>query len=313
MYICIICDTEKVDETASSEHVFPYAIGGNLTIGTVCKTCNTHLADYCDIHLIDHWFIQNKRLQFNIAGRSGEVPNPFENATMADDPSQQVKYFIKDGKPQSVYNLTNVERVTNADGSEQVLIRVDKKDEAKIPIILEKIKTRYQQQDKEVKFTPPNRDDVRIELPQLKVEASIDIYDFQKGLVKIAYEVACLVLGPKYRVDPCAKRFRDALLDKSENPDWILKHTPRGYIGPYDNKLNFPFNPNFHYALVLPVDAKQMGVYIKVFDVFEAFLPVSETPEVYTANQDQLIELDPVKRTHRFVSLFSFVHQHLNP
>src|SRR6266436_2941017 len=72
-----------MDESLRSvEHVFPEAIGGTLTLSTMCRPCNGHLGNSADVHLTDHVLIKLDRWQFNLSGKGGAIPNPFARGTL---------------------------------------------------------------------------------------------------------------------------------------------------------------------------------------------------------------------------------------
>jgi len=64
-----------------------------------------------------------------------------------------------------------------------------------------------------------------IEKPELHHEIKIDLAEFRKGLLKIAYELAFIWLGESYLEDPMAAQLRDVILSRSDEQTAGLRGT----------------------------------------------------------------------------------------
>lgn len=73
---CIICGRPIKEK--SIEHIIPDAIGGNITIETVCKDCNSKLGDRVDSKLTNSMMFEWIRNELNIKNRDGKAPNLYK-------------------------------------------------------------------------------------------------------------------------------------------------------------------------------------------------------------------------------------------
>jgi hypothetical protein len=296
MFKCIRCLNEFDDAAKSEEHVFPESIGGTICIYDICKPCNSLFGSKVDGPFINNWLIDSRRMLLGLAGKSGYVPNPLENGVMANDPTQKVKYIIEDGVPKGLYTIPSVEHGIDANGNPTISIKLDKSDEAKLPEIMETIKARLAKDGKKIDIKTINRKDVRIEKPWVHQQFKIDIWGWQRGIIKIAYELAYRFLGTSYLDDPVARNLRDILVLDDIDEDTFKQHPVRGTIELAANKQDFAFldDPNSLYGALLHINGILICV-VKIFDVFQGKIVVTESFAGKFPLEGNVIRIDVAK------------------
>ena len=75
--------------------MIPFAIGGSLVIDRVCKDCNDRLGQHADAGLVRQYQIEQRRIEHNLKGQSGAVPDPLKRAlkqpaVSTEDPAHKV-------------------------------------------------------------------------------------------------------------------------------------------------------------------------------------------------------------------------------
>ena len=76
---CIFCHKQCSPETLTNEHVFPEALGAQLTIDCVCKSCNDRLGSDVDKCLTENFLIRMLRMSLCIAGKGGDLRSPLHD------------------------------------------------------------------------------------------------------------------------------------------------------------------------------------------------------------------------------------------
>lgn len=292
---CVICKKEK--EQLTDEHVFPDAIGGTLVLTNVCKECNDRLGHSVDHHLVDNWLIQSERLLLKIRGKTGNIPNPLEKGVLAKNHKQQVRYYFdKEGNPKEVYLVPHVEKEKKDDNSEIVKISMDKKDKDKLPGIINKMLKRNgkpeltnEEIEKQViEGTDPN--------PSIKMSFTMDIVEYKRAILKIAYELAHYWLGDKYFDDTNGEIIRQCILDNNLSEDFSSQYPIKGSIDLIGEKSRFNFwdnEPKNHIAF-MNVDGNQIYCYVRIFSVFEGIIQISIEAENYPEFKGKFISINPV-------------------
>lgn len=299
---CIICLKEKSAAEFTDEHVFPEAIGGRVVVQTVCKPCNDRLGNTIDHCLTDHWLVQGQRMLLKLPGKTGHIPNPIERGAMKDDPSHKLLYKMDaNGVPKELHTVTSVERTQSGDGTERIAIRIDKKNGPKLAAMVNKMRARAGQ--------PPMTDAeieaaqvvTRVEKPWMEMRVAIDVVEYKRAIVKIAYELACMWLGDAYLDDPTAAQLRGCLLDD----DWSSKQRVRGVIDLIGEKPEYPFwhdGTRSHLAFAMPTE-DGICIYVRVFELFEGRLLVSENKDRYAGFEGRFLSNNPVTGVLREVDL----------
>lgn len=279
------------------EHIFPDAIGGTLIINNVCKSCNDKLGHSVDYHLVNHLFIQFERMLLKIGGKSGRIPNPLGKGVLASNQQQRVDYRLnKKGEPQELYLLPRVEKIRNSDGTETLNISVDRKDEAKLPILVNKVlkrngaseMTREQISEQILKTSEPH--------PKVLINTQFDTLQYKRTILKIAYELAFYWLGDNYFEDPASEMIRKCILDDNLPSDFSIKYPIKGTIDLINKQAMFNFqneSPKNHLAFMI-VNGKKINCYIKIFNTFEAIINISNDASIYPTFRGNFISINPI-------------------
>ena len=93
---CIICEKIKNNKDFNKEHIIPEAIGGSLTIDTVCKECNGKLGNEIDSKIINDFLIKGQIVENEIKNKKNKEKVLFEKLTSNKNP--QIKLRAKRGK-----------------------------------------------------------------------------------------------------------------------------------------------------------------------------------------------------------------------
>ncbi len=240
---CIFCMTEKPEKELTIEHIFPDAIGGTVTIKSVCKPCNDYLGRKVDTHLTNHYLVQFARMIYKIPGKSGVIPNPLENGFMGEGNTEPVKYrFTKDGKPKDIYVVPEV-NVNETDKGMGLQLRIDKSDEYKVPEIINKILKRKGfplLSDEEIEKRI-NRKYKTEQFPMVHMTAEVDMLHYQRAILKIIYELAYYWLGEKYLEDETAIKLRQCILNEAWEENTVENFCIEGKISIDSNNVLWEF------------------------------------------------------------------------
>lgn len=292
---CIICKEDKPSNEFSEEHVFPDSIGGTLIIKSVCKTCNDRLGSSVDCYLTDHWLIKGERLILKIPGKSGKVPNPLEIGVL-DGTDQETKYiFNDDGTPKELYLVPSITKVSNEDGSESAIIKIDKKDKDKLPDMINKMRRRKGLPVISKEEIEAQMIEGTIQTPTIKMRAEFDTVQYKRAVLKIAYELAFYWLGQEYFNDETGEIIRNCMFDSSLEGDWSEEYPIKGFIDLSDEQSRFPFwkdETKSHVAFLNIVDNK-ICCYIKIFNIFEGVIEVSNDASNYPNFSGKFISINP--------------------
>src|SRR6185312_3543116 len=301
-----ICLEDKEDSEFNEEHIFPESIGGTLVIDSVCIGCNSRLGHEIDVHLTDHFFVQGQRMLLNVRGKSGRLPNPLRHGTLVDYPEHKVISVLNElGKPLERRTVTAVKKSTNPDGSEGISIHLDKSDAAKMPNILNKILTRSGRPPLSDADILANQVQHTISNPWVNIQAAIDTRLCQRSVLKIAYELAWRWLGPAYLNDAVAVSLRALIFDTGNSTDWADKYKIRGNIGFIGEKSQYPFwedESKSHIGFLWRA-GNYISAYIRIFEVIEGTIGVSETPDLYPDFSGMFIAIDPRTGSRRESSM----------
>lgn len=292
---CIICKENK--DVLTREHIFPDAIGGTLITNNVCKSCNDKLGHSVDYHLVNHLLIQFDRMLLKIRGKSGIIPNPLGKGVLASDQQQRVDYrFNKEGEPQELYLFPRVEKISKDDGTETLRISVDQKDEAKLPLLVNKVLKRNGASEMTMEQISEQILKAIEPYPKVLINTQFDILQYKRAILKIAYELAFYWLGDNYFEDPASEMIRKCILDDNLPSDFSLKYPIKGTIDLINKRAMFNFqneNPKNHLAF-MNIDGEKINCYIKIFNTFEAFINISNDANVYPTFKGNFISINPV-------------------
>jgi hypothetical protein len=197
-----------------------------LTIDRVCKPCNDFWGAKVDVLLTNHELILIKRAEFGMIDRTGKAIDPLRKmlgvGTLANDPEKRIQLLPdpETGRlqPRMMYHSTRTKR---DDGSETIEITLDASEIGEVEKIIQRERKRAgldPAPDHEIEaYVAAIRQQIRtIEQPSVLYSLRIDTYDFQRGICKIIYELACLWLGDAYFDDPVAQMLRNVILSGTE-------------------------------------------------------------------------------------------------
>lgn len=281
----------------SVEHVFPKAIGGTYCIRSVCKSCNDKLGHSVDYALTNHKLIEFQRLILKISGKSGALPNPLAKGVLASDPSQAMRSLLNDSGQLEPYLVPSV-RVINGNGEKKTIqLRVDSRDKDKLAEIVNKKLKRLGQESLSREQIEAKAEAGQNEHPEIQVKIPVDLIQYKRAIIKIAYEMACTWLGDHYTIDATASTLRECIFDTCLSGDWSEKYPIRGQIifrDPQHPLLPFTDSrPGQHIAFLTCVQEK-IAVYVRIFEVFEASIEVSQQADRYVGCTSRFLAIDPV-------------------
>ncbi len=310
---CIFC---LEDKPGTVEHVFPRAIGGNLKINRLCKSCNSKLGAKADPAISDNFLVRIRRSELNLAGNSGKSPGKYELiegvARLASNPNIRVRVSL-DRRLNKIdlQVISEPNSTISEDGIVNLSYQIDPRDSSKIPQIIAR-------ERKRIGLMPLNEDDLleaarntqliesNIENPRLIYEISHDFTYVRHGLLKIAYELAFIWLGEEYIYDDLAAHIRNALLSEDSN---ATSRLPIHFIeDPCGQPLDlWSDNRNSHFAFS-SFHKDGICIVVRIFDLHAAAIWVSNSTERYLRHFDsnkveQFIWVDPLTRSHRVTSL----------
>jgi hypothetical protein len=300
---CIICKEPRSEKKLSDEHVFPEAIGGSLKLNRVCRDCNSTLGTKVDAPLVNHHLVQFARQKLNLAGKTGNIPNPLlGDGVLLADRSQKVR-VIQDSPdlPYRVELLPKVEVDDSEAGKLRYAVSVDRRQEGDLPSIVNKAITR--------KGLPPLPEEeiwararyVNGDVPQFERSIGADNSEYRRGLLKIAYELGFLWLGEAYLDDPVGEALRQCIIRTSVDLDELIEeHQICGQLGFVDKARGprLPHTPQYHVAHCLRIGSA-VGCYLRIFNAFEGDLLITRTATNYPQYEDRFIEIDSTTKKHR--------------
>ena len=225
---CALCLQSGTD--SPPEHVFPEAIGGSLTIDTICAECNHWLGSNVDSYLTDHWLIQVRRRELGLSGKKGQLPRPRLVGTVDEFPEVRVILgYGGNGEP-TLRIEPHVLKVSNSDGTESKRLVVGDAERESIPQIINKIRQRAGQEPLSSENIAAQYQVQTIQQPRVTGSPDIDVHDYRRAVIKIAYELAHRWLGDAYLQDPSAKLLRDIIRNPSFSPEDFQNGGLKGQI-----------------------------------------------------------------------------------
>lgn len=290
MFRCILCLKTFDDADASDEHVFPDAIGGLLKLKEMCVPCNSHLGEVIDAPLVNHRYVQWSRRNLKLATRAGRIPNPLDRGEVPTT-GQRVRWE-PDGR---VYYHPS--RQQDEDGG--LVLRVDQTDQHLLPNMLDKARQR-RGVDVRGEVIRPGA------IESLSFELGFDDEDYRFGILKIAYELGCKVLGPAYLDDPLAARIRSVLAAETRSRELLDAACIPGRIGGlYGSAMVqlIQYRESWLAGVVFR-QSSRVHAYVRLFDRFDASFVLSENAAGYACSETGVGWLtDVAERTIRETSI----------
>ncbi len=261
---CIICYKEFTK--APPEHVIPKSIGGQYTIHSVCKECNSHLNKKIDEVFKEHKIISSYRFIFGIKGRGKKPPYPFKNETIILGGKEHTLELTQDLKIQARLK-PSFPKISDLKPNEPFEVTVDGKDMNLLDDYLNKVAS---------KLEVP-KENINITNKQIKHrdESQVLVTDSNNKIImefsKILYQTACDLLGDEYVNDILAKKYANML--RNGEIDMGLKNelNPNGVIV---NQVFLHTIPNLqkmeHTHAIMITGYMGLGLvgFIKIFDSY---------------------------------------------
>jgi len=306
---CIICKENKFSTNFTKEHIFPDSIGGNITLDCVCKICNDLLGSSVDSKLTNHELVQLIRLALKIPGKSGKIPNPLGEAYIAGT-QEKIRYvFDNFGNPKELQQVSSkVDIELEDDGALNIHIEASTKpgDEADrrklIHITNTKLKRKglallSEEEEKQILNAQP----VSSERPLLHKQLKIDTIFYKRAIIKIAYELAYYWLGSDYLNDNIGELLRLIIYQDFQKERWQNRSIDFN-IDFYGEKSWFPYlyfdnyKNNIHVGSLLKIN-NYLRCYIKIFDIFQGVITISNDASLYPNFVNKLIAINSQNRT----------------
>lgn len=297
---CIICLT-PLSDGGTIEHVMPDSIGGTLTLPDVCSSCNSLLGTRVDSALVNNFFVATERARLRLPGKAGEVPNPFEDVILTDDQGNHYRYHLgPDGKPKSLELVPRKEADSDGHTIRFWFDGKDKRADEKIVRFIER------QEKQGVKVTEVDRRAFHEDFPRLNMTMQMSTFDWQPAILKIAYELAYLRLGPVYLNDPVAVRIRTLFQEAPVDQERLQAAKIQGAIqlvsnaGEQVNPLQSFCSQDTLLAAFVPTSGAGY-VYVNIFNLFEGRILAAEKAE---STIPPLIYIRDLKRQTEFKGNF---------
>jgi hypothetical protein len=304
---CILCLSEKAG--FAPEHVFPEAIGGLLTVTSVCTNCNHRLGTDVDSHLTDHWLIQSRRRELGLRGKGGDLPNVRMVGTVDGMPDVRVIMQYDSNDKLSVRVQPSVRSTVGDDGKPARQVLVDDADLARLPAIVNKIRARAGMTPLPPTELAQAHTFKTIRQPRVTITPDIDIHDYRRAIVKIAYELAHRWLGDLFIGDAMAQVMRDIILNSSFSPEDFERSALRGQILIGEVLPELPLNSSVCHLAYLTRHGSELAIGIQIFDLFQACLVVSTEADQYANRPDMAVLMNVEERTLNEASMWEVIRQ----
>lgn len=295
---CIFCLQEITDKNSCREHIIPKSIGGSWTTNSVCKTCNSDFGQSVDSLIIDHALIIQKRREFDLAGNTGKIPALFNQGKMGDNYEFDIE--IQHGRNGKIkqYFIRPQGNISGPEHDLKLRCIMDEKLERHATSILRQKASELgckisEEQLGEISFRKALLDS------GIAVDIPIDAKNYNRGLLKIAYETTHEWLGKKYLSDPTGKLIKEIVMD-AERFDSLEQIFPGGILSRLNPQQKGLFgqwrnSPNCH---VIFLDSFQDALicHIRLFSVIEGLIRVSNQPQAYRFFEPTYLICDPTTR-----------------
>ena len=274
---CIICN--EIKENMSVEHIIPDAIGGNITIETVCKDCNSRLGSKVDCALTDDPFILYLRNAFEIKDKNGNLVDLTKRLPLKDETGKRIVIKKGDGElfPKIYTGNTapNVKITKTTEGKRKIEFSG-----SDVESILTKTKREFDKEgipfcesDVRDKLIEQVKENLSLKLTPVEYKGQVDLGKYIPCVLKIAYETAHYILGDKYTNDSVGEEIRQYLYD--------YVYTNKNLTPPkVENKvISYDFVPN--HSIELLRCGRVIMAHIQLFGRFDFIVTVSASAQNY--------------------------------
>ena len=236
---CILC--LSCSDALTDEHIFPEAIGGRIKSAILCKKCNSNVGRKIDAPFLNQKNIQLARSAYQIAGKTGSIPQPFSDKYSAAIDGNQTDFKLN---PDYSANLipTAPEIFITENGLVGIKFSRDAQYRNQIPKIIETSLRRffaYQEgaalgwsEDQIIYAIQTSIESASYVLPvethintELSGKWEIDLRRLFTEHAKIIYEIACLETNGDFSSTSKGNKLRHFLLTESQatgEPTWSL-------------------------------------------------------------------------------------------
>jgi hypothetical protein len=310
--ICIICKEEKTHEQFGREHIIPDSIGGRLTLGEVCISCNSELGSKIDKYLTDHKLIQFIRNRLEIPGKGGKVPVPFTSGTITsgvfeDSIGTRIRFhYDSKGKHNRLYAIPTVTDPVVDEEGKHYSVTVDKSDRNELANIVNKILKRSGRSELPADEILAHATDLLEPVPKIEVRLEIDRVLFQSSVLKIAYEIGYYWLGDRYLNDRFADSLRRTILENAAAGDLTNRHGIRANIDlvlNYSPSLNLWNDEPDSHILFLKDFKDALWCYVRIFSAVEGCVMITDDLATFADTEFPFIAIDPATGNCRSTSL----------
>ena len=280
-------------DTASLEHIIPWAIGGSNGFATddASKAANNDLGSEVDAKFADTLPIAIKRFKFQIKSQKGNVPSIVWKAVTPD--GDKATFTVNPDWSTEVKIGTVVERPAPGQAGPMTASGPREQLEPILSGLLKGMKKRDQKvYTRDGRLLESVEDLLSASDPRTVEELKISLKYFDpdawtRGIMKIALAAGHKILGPEWTFGPAAANIRQIVMNVRDK--WPPRM--RGYVaGEWDRGIRLPLgktaqvrDANLHTIGVLPADKNGSSVIcISLFggqDVPESVIDIGELPK----------------------------------
>lgn len=282
---CPFCDKSSDEIIFSDEHIIPESLGGTLTI-RICKACNDTLGSKVNSLLINSGHIKLANYAAAIKGKRKTTVNPFEKASIVNDPSTKIRIELDSEKKPYIRYLPKPFKIIKKDDKDYIdNIVIDDKDYSNLPEMVNKFLKRKGHKSLSNEEIYNSVTEIISESPMIHSRFEFKPFDYYPCLLKIAYEIALKCLGNNYLNDNCALRIRESINQIREGKSKPTQNWAKNI----EDLISFMPNdgiadiyPSYFNIALLNIDSEsQVYVYISILGVITAFIMVSRTSDEY--------------------------------
>jgi len=312
--LCIMCMFQKPRRNSGGEHVFPYGIGGSFTIDRVCEDCDNARGNDTDALLMKQEDIEARRVTLRLRGHNGSMPDPIAEAIRRplphpERPSERLKISRTADGASTVESVTHIDFHVIRHPDNQYEIRATE-DTVVNPRDNDTVAHRARSALKKRGVTNETVLDegvrgflASLETQHESVLVAVPIRKnrtgHQRGLLKIAYEMAWFWLRDSWLSDPTAIAMREVLNGDMTNAACIEGNANVEMSGLL---AAMGIDATRTHMAMLYLHSNRLTLTVRLWDTHSVAFFVSDTPENYTCPLHNIILLDTISRTNRHFS-----------
>ncbi|MNJ86505.1 hypothetical protein D3C87_40050 [compost metagenome] len=217
---CIFCQKDFIE--VSAEHVIPKSIGGQFTIHSVCKQCNSLLNKTIDEPFKNNKLIATYRRVYSTKGRGKNISDPFKGEYINMD-GNEYSLQLTDDFTVSLKMKPKFPKKSDIKIGEAFQIEIDKKSEDLVNVFRERVANDLNVPIEEVQIT----NIIETHRPEttrtFKVENNSILLEFSK----IFFQTASYIFEGTFLQDSTAEKYRSMLLSGKIDPSMEHLISPR--------------------------------------------------------------------------------------